>query len=279
MSLTYEKPKKIIFVLAYDIKQINEFYYTIEDNIIELLENITNKKDSKYTIFPYGNLIVCNNNYKRVFSSAVENKKDCLLVYNPFTQNYKIENLKYITKYTKKNNDTLHITDIITFAKFWYGLISGDDTISNSDIFINSAIIDDVVTSLFIDTEYYIETANNYNFMNVQTFDNRIYFYVDIFNCDKARDLIIMPSITLNIVTEKIKLNRDLIKYIISIIKYLSSKTKLNYSKLHIPARHKTFMKEKGVHHIYFDLVFETDKLIDLINIYVLTMNQKFSLT
>lgn len=266
-------------MIVQDLRQINELYYEIEDNIIEILENIAVEKNGECTVYPYGNLIVCNNNYKRVFSSAVENKKDCLLIYNPFTQNYKIENLKYVTKYTKKNNDTLHITDIITFAKFWYGLISGDNTISNSDIFINSAIIDDVITSLFIDTEYYIETANNYNFMNVQTFDNRIYFYVDIFNCDKARDLIIMPNITLNIVTEKIKLNRDLIKYIISVIKYVSSKTKLNYFKLYIPTRHKTFMKEKGVHHIYFDLIFETNKLIDLINIYALTMNQRFSLT
>lgn len=264
-------------MLLEELKQINRIYHQINDIITDILENTITENDSCGKSFSFYDLAIYNdNNYQDTFNSAVIDRKNCLLLYNLLTNKYRLENLDFITNYTKNNDNVIHITKKHEFKEFWYNLITGNFDIANKEVFIDDSIINDIIMSLFSEIEYFEKYLENYTPIDLQINNKSIYIYVDAFNCDKIKNVKLSPRITLNIYTGFI-MNNDLIASIGHIIKAYLEKLNLNYFKICFYRKHKTFIKTSRDHHIYFDIIFETDKLIDLINMYVLAEKQKFS--
>lgn len=265
-------------MLLEELKQINKIYYQIEDTITDILENETIENDTCGDVFPFYDLAIYNdNNYQDTFNSAVIDRKNCLLLYNLLTNKYRLENLDFITNYAKNNNNNvIHITEKHEFKEFWYNLITGNFDIANKEVFIDDSIINDIIMSLFSEIEYFEKYLENYTSFDLHVNNKNIYIYVDAFNCDKIKNVKLSPRITLNIYTGFI-MNNSLITSISYIIKAYLERLNLDYFKVYFHKKHKTFIKTNRDHHIYFDIIFETDKLIDLINMYVLAENQRFS--
>lgn len=256
-------------MLVKDLIQINEYYYKIEDAIANLLED-------EADVFPYYDLAVHDKNCRNIFNSCVLNKKECLLLYNPFTKNYKIEDLDFVKNYLENNNNIIHITEKGKFREFWYNLITDKQNNFNKDIYIDDSVINDIVMDFFSEIEYFKEYIDNYTPVNLQLNNKNIYIYIDAYNCNKIKNVKVSPRITFNVYADFI-LKENMIKSIYYAIKAYLDDLRLEYFKVYLSKKHITFIKENNEHFIYFAIIFETDKLIDLINMHVLADYERFS--
>lgn len=256
-------------MLVNDLIQINKIYYAIEDSIAGLLND-------KADIFAYYDLAVHDNNCKNIFNSCVINKKDCLLLYNPFTKKYKIESLDFAKNYLENNSSIAHITEKEEFRKFWYNFVISKQNKLDKDTYISNSIINDIIMDFFSEFEAFEEYISDYTPIDSQLTNENIYIYIDTYNCNTIKNVKISPRITFNVYANFI-LKSNLIKSIYYAIKAQLDNLKLQHFKVNLCKKHSTFIKKNDEHFIYFDIIFETDNLVDLINMHVLADYKRFS--
>lgn len=260
-------------MLLNELQLINRIYNKIEETIADILDNDI-EKDVNYDVSSYFNLAIHDIDCQNVFNSPLIPRSDCLLLYNPFTKEYKIKDLNFVTKQGSSNN-TMHITWKDEFVNFWHNLITGNLAISDTEMFIKDSIINDVVMGLFSEIEYHKNYLKNYTPVTVQSKIENVYIYIEAFNCNKLENIKVSPRIIVNILAGTI-IKDSLIKSFGYIIDAYLKELDLNCFTVRFNKKHRTFIKTEN-HHIYFDIIFETDYLVDLINMFVYSWISEFS--